>query len=88
MSDAGSEQSASPSAGTADWFRSLADYAAVLVWTADARGNVTYLNSYWLSFTGRPEATQLGSGWIEAVHPDDRPAMLRDFANPLAQRRR
>lgn len=88
VSDAGSEQSASPSAGTADWFRSLADYAAVLVWAADARGNVTYLNSYWLSFTGRPEATQLGSGWIEAVHPDDRPAMLRDFAKAFAQRRR
>lgn len=60
-------------------FRELADTAPVLIWMGDARGNCTYLSRSWYLFTGQdPEAADL-RGWIEAVHPDDRPNLLKTF---------
>ncbi len=34
--------------------------------------NVDYVNSTWVQFTGIEINKQLGTGWTEAVHPDDR----------------
>src|SRR5262249_20088507 len=35
-----------------------------------------YLSRQWLEYTGTPEAEQLGSGWTQALHPEDRPRVL------------
>jgi PAS domain S-box-containing protein len=43
-----------------------------LVWRSDATGACDYLNQTWLDYTGRPRDAQLGDGWLEGVHPDDR----------------
>ncbi|MBD1873491.1 PAS domain S-box protein [Nodosilinea sp. FACHB-131] len=53
-------------------FRNMADHAPVMVWVSDAGGGCTYLSQSWYEFTGQCEATGLGVGWLEAVHPDDR----------------
>lgn len=52
-------------------FRNMADNAPVMVWVTDANGYCTYLSKSWYDFTGQTEATGLGFGWLEAVHPDD-----------------
>jgi PAS domain S-box-containing protein len=53
-------------------FRNLADSVPVLIWVADADRRRTYFNRSWLAFTGRPLAEQLGYGWEDNVHADDR----------------
>jgi PAS domain S-box-containing protein len=53
-------------------FRSLVDTAPVMVWICDADGQCTFVNKPWSDFTGRSLQQQLGSGWTETVHPDDR----------------
>ncbi|MEA5451499.1 PAS domain S-box protein [Leptolyngbya sp. CCNP1308] len=60
-------------------FRNMADYAPVMVWVSDATGHCTYLSRSWYEFTGQCEATGLGLGWVEAVHPDDRAAAKAAF---------
>ncbi|HVK13789.1 MAG TPA: ATP-binding protein [Gemmataceae bacterium] len=54
-------------------FRSMADNAPAILWVTDPAGQCTYLNRRWYEFTGRPAGTDLGLGWLSAVHPDDGP---------------
>ena len=60
-------------------FRNMADHAPVMMWVTDARGNCTYLNRAWLAFTGQTEADALGTGWLDATHPEDECATRRTF---------
>ncbi|NBD10296.1 PAS domain S-box protein [Corallococcus silvisoli] len=52
-------------------FRNMADHAPVMLWVTDVDGSTTYMNRGWYHFTGQTEATGLGFGWLDAVHPDD-----------------
>jgi len=57
-------------------FRLMADSAPVLVWLAGPDGSCTYFNRTWLQFTGRTLEEELGSGWREVLHPEDREEFL------------
>jgi PAS domain S-box-containing protein len=43
-------------------------------WWADAAGSFTALSPRWEQLTGRSVEKELGRGWLEGVHPDDRSA--------------
>lgn len=60
-------------------FRDMADDAPMLLWVTDPTGSCTYLSQRWYEFTGQTPATGLGYGWLEAVHPDDRPGAEQRF---------
>ena len=53
-------------------FRTLADSAPVLMWATGPDLACTFFNAAYLRFTGRGLADELGEGWREMVHPDDR----------------
>ena len=53
-------------------FRTLAEAIPQIVWTTGPDGMTSYINRHWYEMTGTPVAGSLGSGWMEAVHPDDR----------------
>lgn len=64
-------------------FRELAESLPHLVWTCAADGRCVYLSRQWVEYTGRPEEEQLGYGWLDAVHPDDRAAVARQWADTV-----
>jgi len=71
---------------TADHFRLMADYAPVMIWLAGADRKYVYVNRLWLEFTGRPLDAELGFGWTEALHPDDRAGFLEAYQQAFETR--
>jgi two-component system sensor kinase FixL len=53
-------------------FRTVADAAPVLIWMSGPDKLCTFFNKGWLEFTGRAIDQELGSGWAEGVHAEDR----------------
>jgi PAS domain S-box-containing protein len=68
-------------------FRNMADHAPVMTWVTDPSGHCTYLNARWYEFTGQPPEAGEGYGWLDAIHPEDRPAAERAFVSANAERR-
>jgi PAS domain S-box-containing protein len=62
-------------------FRRLAEATPLVIWEADAQGHTTYLSPNWAVFgyTG----TDLGAGWLQAVHPDDQQPTLQAWQAAL-----
>ncbi|MGK2952393.1 MAG: EAL domain-containing protein, partial [Thiobacillus sp.] len=60
-------------------FRTLADSGQALVWTSGLDGQCDYFNEPWLRFVGRTLEQELGEGWVEGVHPDDRACCLETY---------
>lgn len=55
-----------------DRYRQVTESLPQLVWTCAADGPCDYLSPQWVNYTGVPQAEQLGFGWLEQLHPDDR----------------
>jgi len=53
--------------------RTLVDISAQIVWATNARGEVVADSPSWRGFTGQTVDQWLGRGWLDALHPDDRP---------------
>jgi PAS domain S-box-containing protein len=67
-------------------FRSLADSVPVLIWLSDLDTRRTYFNKTWVKFTGRPLEKELGNGWIDNIHPEDRDRYLKTYYDAFASR--
>ncbi|MFN6481943.1 MULTISPECIES: PAS domain S-box protein [unclassified Nostoc] len=57
-------------------YRSLAEASASIVWRAAPWGNVVDDIPTWQAFTGQSPEQYKGWGWVEALHPEDRSAMV------------
>ena len=56
-------------------FRALAETGALAVWRSDAGGGMLEGDG-WDALTGQTKAEIHGSGWLSAVHPEDRAATV------------
>lgn len=61
-------------------FRLVTNTAPVMIWMASPDRSFSYFNRPWLDFTGRPLDAELGNGWAQGVHPEDREACLETHA--------
>jgi PAS domain S-box-containing protein len=68
-------------------FRSMADTAPVLIWMSGPDKLCIFLNKTWLDFTGRTLEQELGNGWAEGLHPDDRERCLATYVDSFDARR-
>ena len=60
-------------------FRELVDQSPFMLWSSGRDGLCTFFNRPWLEFRGRTMAQEMGNGWLEGVHPDDRQRCLDTY---------
>ncbi|WP_445504702.1 PAS domain S-box protein [Microvirga sp. G4-2] len=68
-------------------FRSLVENWAQAVWETDAEGRVTTDSPSWRAYTGQSLEEWLGTGWANAIHPDDRARLEQQWSEAVRERR-
>lgn len=64
--------------------RFLAESIPQQVWTADAAGNLTFVNQRGLDFFGVGPDQLTGNGWLQYLHPDDVEACVTRWKESLS----
>jgi PAS domain S-box-containing protein len=60
-------------------YRSLVQAGAQVVWVTTPTGQIAEDSPDWRLITGQSQEEFLGSGWLDAVHPEDRERVERDW---------
>lgn len=60
-------------------WRALTDVTPVGIFLTDADGNCTYVNREWTRMTGFDSTQAQGTGFLEAIHPADRPLIIKKW---------
>ncbi|CAN5191760.1 hypothetical protein BH10PLA2_BH10PLA2_24650 [soil metagenome] len=64
-------------------FRQLANAMPQIVWTAHSDGKLDYLNERWYQLVGSSREEDPGAAWRSGIHPDDRLASERAWADAV-----
>lgn len=64
-------------------YEKLAEALPVPIWIADESGAWRFVNRAYQAMTGRPAEAELGRGWAELVHPEDREGVLAAYARAV-----
>jgi PAS domain S-box-containing protein len=68
-------------------FREMAKTAPVMIWMSGVDQRCSYVNEPWLNFTGRTLEQELGNGWADPIHPDDREGCVETYLQSFNARR-
>ncbi|MBE7176182.1 MAG: PAS domain S-box protein [Mucilaginibacter polytrichastri] len=66
-------------------FRQLADQTPFMIWRVDENGLCTYVNKPWIDFTGISFEESLDIGWSQAVHPEEKEDVYKEFMQVFAK---
>jgi PAS domain S-box-containing protein len=68
-----------PSFRVEEQYKIIADSAPVLIWISDVHKRCYFFNTGWLQFRGRTLEQESGEGWVEGVHPEDMPLIMKTY---------
>src|SRR5690606_19042520 len=63
------------------------DRLPALIRGSNESGSCDYVNRAYLEFTGRTQEEELGEGWIEGIHPEDKERCLRTYGEAMPAQR-
>lgn len=64
-------------------FRALLQQLPAGIFLTDAQGEIRYVNDRWRLLAGLTAEQAAGSGWIQALHPDDRESVLQTWREAI-----
>jgi PAS domain S-box-containing protein len=60
-------------------FRQMADAAPFPIWSSGPDAMRNFVNRSWLEFRGRTAEQEMGSGWTDGLHQDDRELCIETY---------
>ena len=69
-----------------DQFREILGTAPIMIWLSGADAMCSFFNRSWLEFRGRRMEEEMGNGWTEGLHPDDRDLCLETYLKAFSAR--
>ena len=70
-----------------DFYRALLNELPNPIRLADTEGHCDYFNRAWRSFTGKRMERELGEGWTDSIHDDDRDGVTTLLRESISRRR-
>ncbi|HLF51917.1 PAS domain-containing protein [Flavobacterium sp.] len=67
-------------------YHMLTEVSPVGIFRTDATGHTTYVNARWCQITGLSFQEAMGTGWLNAVHNEDRTALSNVWENATRQK--
>ena len=67
-------------------FREILDTAPIMIWLSGTDAMCTFFNRCWLEFRGRRMEEEMGNGWTEGLHPDDRDLCVETYLKAFSAR--
>ena len=67
-------------------YRSLARATSQMVWTCNPQGEVITNQPDWRDYTDQSEEEILGWRWLDAIHPDDRDRIAKQWSDAIQTR--
>jgi PAS domain S-box-containing protein len=67
-------------------FQSLADSAPMMIICGSEDGACSFVNKRWLEFTGRKTEEELGEGWTDTIHPENRQSLHEHYWQAFQKR--
>jgi PAS domain S-box-containing protein len=64
-------------------YRSLTSNAPVAIFNTNTTGECSYVNGEWLKFSGMDFNEAMGNGWQNALHPEDKERVLREWQESI-----
>ena len=65
------------------FFHRMVDAVPSMVWMSNAAGEAKVFNSKWYELTGQTPESAKNLGWLDVVHPEDRPRLLDSIGEKL-----
>ncbi|MBG6111026.1 PAS domain S-box-containing protein [Flavobacterium sp. CG_9.10] len=62
-------------------YHTLTELSPVGIFRTDASGSTTYVNPRWCKMSGLSRLEALGNGWMDAVHTEDKIALIKSWEN-------
>ena len=59
--------------------KTVIDNTSALIWMTEANGDCIFFNQAWLNFTASSLETELQTGWMARIHPEDLPRCNRAY---------
>ena len=72
--------------GEEQQFYLVADCAPFPIWCSGTDAMRSFVNIAWLEFRGRTRDQELGSGWTDGLHPDDRDLCIETYIKSFTSR--
>lgn len=67
-------------------FQHMADCAPFPIWSSGTDSMRNFVNRAWLEFRGRAAQQEMGSGWTDGLHPDDRDLCIETYIKSFTSR--